>query len=177
MAKSRPKLIVMGHARHGKDTVCEILRDAYGYRFVSSSMFCAEGVVFTHMQDRYATAEECFADRHNRRAEWFDRIADYNREDPTALGRAILAEHDIYCGIRNRTEFQAMRNARVFHASVWVDASDRHPSEDRSSCTVEPWMADFVLDNNRTLRDLEKNLASLYVNRIRPLEVPRVPAE
>ena len=122
----KPKLIVFGHARHGKDTVCEMLRDDYGFVFISSSQFCAEEVVFPHMADRYATADECFADRANHRAEWFDRIADYNREDQTALGRAILTRHDIYCGIRNRTEFQAMRNAGIggaivatIAASIW----------------------------------------------------------
>jgi len=32
------KLMIMDHARHGKDTVCEILRDTYGFTFESSSM-------------------------------------------------------------------------------------------------------------------------------------------
>ena len=34
---ANPKLLIIGHARHGKDTVAEILRDTHGYDFVSSS--------------------------------------------------------------------------------------------------------------------------------------------
>jgi hypothetical protein len=33
---TKPKLLVIGHGRHGKDTVCEMLRDHYGYTFESS---------------------------------------------------------------------------------------------------------------------------------------------
>ena len=32
----------------------------------------------------------------------------------------------------------------------------------RSSCSVEPWMADFVVDNNGSLEDLERNVRSLF---------------
>ncbi|MNL63682.1 hypothetical protein D3C87_1878370 [compost metagenome] len=49
----------------------------------------------------------------------------------------------------------------MFDYAIWVDASDRLPPEDASSCTVEPWMADFVLDNNGTLEDLKLNLQQL----------------
>ena len=32
------KLMVMGYGRHGKDTVCEILKEKYGMTFKSSSL-------------------------------------------------------------------------------------------------------------------------------------------
>ena len=41
-----PKLLVVGHGRHGKDTVCEML-EAYGYTFQSSSKFCQNQGKFT----------------------------------------------------------------------------------------------------------------------------------
>jgi dephospho-CoA kinase len=168
----KPKLLILGHARHGKDTVSEMLRDSYGYSFVSSSYFLAEEVLFPLLKDKYgyATAGECFADRANHRAEWFNAIRDYNRLDATTLGRAIFKVHDLYCGLRNQTEFHAMRNTKVFDLAIWVDASDRKEPESRASCTVEPWMADYVLDNNGSLEDLEFNLGQLYTNRIQPLE-------
>ncbi|QDP53510.1 MAG: putative deoxynucleotide monophosphate kinase [Prokaryotic dsDNA virus sp.] len=47
----KPKLLVLGHARHGKDTVAEILQREYGFQFTSSSLFCAEHVVWAAIQD------------------------------------------------------------------------------------------------------------------------------
>lgn len=38
-AEPNQKLLVIGYGRHGKDTVCEILRDQHGYSFTSSSSF------------------------------------------------------------------------------------------------------------------------------------------
>ena len=38
----KPKVLVLGYGRHGKDTVCEMLEQDYGFQFTSSSMFCAE---------------------------------------------------------------------------------------------------------------------------------------
>ena len=169
---SKPKIMVMGYARHGKDTVSEMLRDTFGYSFVSSSFFCAERILYPKLKDKYgyATPEDCFEDRSNHRAEWYDAIRAFNHPDPTALGRAILQNHDVYCGIRHHSEFQALRNSKAFDLAIWVDASDRVPKEDRSSCSVEQWMADFTLDNNGNEADLFYNLKSLHEHRILPLE-------
>lgn len=159
----KPRILVLGHGRHGKDTVCEILKERYGLQFTSSSWFCAERVVMPALngQFQYKDAQACYEDRHNHRALWYDLIRDFNRPDATALGRAIFAENDVYCGLRSKAEFHALRNAGVYDYAIWVDASDRVPPEDASSCTVEPWMADFVIDNNGTLEDLELNLKQL----------------
>jgi translation elongation factor EF-1alpha len=43
---SKFKLLVIGHGRHGKDTVCEMLRDDYGYTFESSSKFCSKFFIY-----------------------------------------------------------------------------------------------------------------------------------
>jgi len=45
-ATGKPRVIIIGEGRHGKDTVAEIMRDEYGFGFTSSSMFCAEKVIF-----------------------------------------------------------------------------------------------------------------------------------
>lgn len=159
----KPRILVLGHGRHGKDTVCEILKERYGLQFTSSSWFCAERVIMPALngQFQYKSVQDCYNDRHNHRSLWYDLIRDFNRPDATALGRAIFAENDVYCGLRSKAEFHALRNAGVYDYAIWVDASDRVPPEDASSCTVEPWMADFVLDNNGSLEDLELNLKQL----------------
>lgn len=165
---SNPKLLVIGHGRHGKDTVCEILRDRYGYSFESSSQFCSKLFIYKLLKYKYcyANEEECYNDRHNHRAEWYNAICDYNVPDPARLGREIFAEHDIYCGLRNKKEFHAMRNTGVFDYAIWVDRSDYLPPESKDSMSLEPWMADFTIDNNGTLEDLNFNVTQLitYIN-------------
>ena len=158
-----PKLLVIGHGRHGKDTVCEMLRDIYGFSFESSSQFCSKLFIFDNLKDKYgyATEEECYADRHNHRAEWYDAICAYNIPDAARLGREIFKEHDIYCGLRNRKEFFAMKNTSVFDYAIWVDRSEHLPLEPSTSMSLEQWMADFTIDNNGTLEELQFNVRQL----------------
>jgi hypothetical protein len=158
-----PKLLVIGHGRHGKDTVCEILRDDYGFSFESSSQFCSKLFIFDQLKDLYGYANEkdCYNDRHNHRTEWYDAICAYNVPNPARLGREIFKEHDIYCGLRNKKEYHAMRNTGVFDYAIWVDRSDHLPLEDESSMTLKQWMADFTIDNNGTLDDLIFNTHQL----------------
>lgn len=165
----RKKIMVMGYARHGKDTAAEIMSEQYGLSFTSSSMFCAEHVMMPYFEryagydhSPYKTVAECFEDRGNHRQEWYKQIWDYNRPDASALGRAIFDQYDIYAGIRSRAEFAALRNAGVFDLAIWIDASQRGvPPESSDSCTVEPWMADYVVDNSGTEEDLAFNLKQL----------------
>lgn len=157
----RPKVLILGHARHGKDTACEFLRDHYGLKFTSSSQFCADRVVYPQLKERYASPEECFADRHNNRALWFDLITAYNTPDKARLGREIFAEFDIYCGLRNIDEFAALKLEGIVDAVVWVDASGRLPPEGADSCTVQKELADYVVSNNGTLEEFKTNMTAL----------------
>ncbi len=170
-----PKILVIGHAGHGKDTVGEMMRDNYGLAFTSSSMFCAEHVMMPYFRAEaaeasvtvsqvhmpYANARECFEDRANHRRAWFEAIRDFNRPDASALGRAIFDENDVYVGLRSKAELNALRNSGEVDHVVWVDRSDHQQPEGRESCTVEPWMADYVVDNNGTLEDLRSNVCQL----------------
>lgn len=182
----KPKVLVLGHARHGKDTVCEMLSRFYDLQFTSSSLFCAERVIMPAVQAAwdlweatrekpsqhptgfkpalgpYTSAEECFADRVNHRAFWYDAIRDFNRPDPTALAAAIYEDNDVYCGLRHAAEFHAVFNAGLPDLVVWVDRSEHVAPEGRDSCSVEPWMAHHVIDNNGSLEDLERNVRSLF---------------
>ena len=162
----RKKLLVIGHGRHGKDTVCEILRDKYGYSFESSSRFCSKLFIYDQLKDKYgySNEEQCYADRHNHRAEWYDAICDYNVPDAARLGREIFSAHDIYCGLRNKREFFAMKNTGVFDYAIWVDRSNHLPPESKDSMSLEQWMADFTIDNNSTLEDLYFNVDQLITH-------------
>lgn len=163
---NRLRMMVVGHGRHGKDTAAEILRDDFGATFVSSSWFMAERVIYPYFcakyPGKYSSAQECYDDRANERPTWFNLIAESNAADLTTLGRAIFAEYDLYVGNRNAREFHALRNAGVFDVAIWIDACERlEYREPRTSLTIEPWMCDFVVDNNGSLADLRRNIASL----------------
>lgn len=154
------KLLIIGHARHGKDTVCEILRDRYNLKFESSSNFCARKFIFDELKSKYnyTSYDECFSDRHNHREEWFNLIHDYCKEDLTRLGEQIFAENDIYCGLRNQREFHAMRSKGVFDYAIWVDRSEVLPLESVSSMNLERHFSDFVIDNNKDLAHLNQQV-------------------
>ena len=160
---TKPKLLVIGHGRHGKDTVCEMLRDRYGYTFESSSKFCSLQFIYNDLKEKYgyANEEECYADRHNHRAEWYNAICDYNVPDAATLGREMFEAYDIYCGLRNKREFFAMQNTGVFDYCIWVDRSMHLEAEATDSMSLEQWMSDFTIDNNGTLEDLKFNLDQL----------------
>ena len=160
---SKLKLLVIGHGRHGKDTVCDLLRDKYAYSFESSSQFCSKLFIYNDLKDKYgyANEEECYADRHNHRAEWYDAICDYNVPDPARLGREMFNAYDIYCGLRNKKEYHAMQNTEVFDYAIWVDRINYLPPESKDSMSLEQWMADFTIDNNSTLESLESNTCRL----------------
>jgi len=150
------KLLVIGSARHGKDTVCEIMRDKYGLSFASSSEFVAERAVYPHIMDKYGYTShaEAYADRVNHREEWRDLIGAYNSE-PSTLARELLEHHDIYCGMRSMREFDAARH--MFDAVIYVDASERVKIHDPTLDIPSP-VADYVIDNNGTLEQLEINI-------------------
>lgn len=162
----KPKIIVLGDAEHGKDAACEILEAEHGFRFTSSSVFCSEKVVYPVLAPLYGygTVRECFDDRRDHRTEWYDLIMEYNREDPAKLVKEMFVEHDVYCGLRNSRELHSARNQGIVDFVLWVDASHIRPRESRDSNTVEPWMADFVVDNNVDW-NLDKEAASENLRR------------
>lgn len=149
------KLLIIGHARHGKDTLAEYLRDRHGFRVADSSRRAAEIFLFDKLKDKYGYKdfEECFRDRVNRRAEWFDEITKYNTPDKTRLARNILANSDIYVGMRSREEVMACRAVGLFDFVIWVDASERLPPEPVDSCQVDVHCAHLSFNNNGKLGD------------------------
>lgn len=155
------KLLIIGHGRHGKDSVCDILKEKYGFTFKSSSEFANERAVFPTLSKRYGyqSLQECFDDRHNHRQEWHDLIREYNEGDLSRLVRELLEEADIYCGLRNREEFEASKH--LFDGVVWVDASNRLPPEPSNSIQLVPNDADALIDNNKDMLHLEFEVDSM----------------
>jgi hypothetical protein len=131
------KILIIGHKNHGKTTAAKFIADLVGLKYADSSWFCAERVVYPVLKDRYGytSVEECYKDRDNHRAEWYELIAAVNADDPANLTNQILAENDIYCGLRNIREYEATWH--LYDMILWIDASDTKPLESSSSMTLE----------------------------------------
>lgn len=161
------KLMILGYARHGKDTVAEILRDTHGVQFVSSSFAAAEKVMVPYFRTKgieYTNLDECYADRVNHRQEWFEQISAYNTPDKARLAREIYAVSDAYVGIRAVEEFNAVKKEGLFDYSIWVDRSKHEAPESTASNTITPDMANYILDNNGTLEQLKIRASNLYLD-------------
>jgi hypothetical protein len=147
----KPKLLILGYGRHGKDTVAEFLQDDYGFKFTSSSLFVAKEVMWDNWGcAKYPTFEAMFEDRSNHRVTWMEMISAYNTPDKTKTATTMLERgFDLYVGMRRLDELEACKAAKIFDAIIWVDASERHPPETGSmDITLENSGADFVIDNN-----------------------------
>lgn len=160
--KHRPRILVLGHARHGKDTVAAILTRDHGLRCASTSMAAAQVVRLALFEEgiTYESDEACFADRVSHRSLWFDTIADLNDPDPATLVRHILSDHDVVVGLRSARELAA--SADLFDAVWWIDASGRGVSpEPRTSMDIVFNPARMVrIDNGGSLADFERSVAS-----------------
>lgn len=147
----RPNLLILGCGRHGKDTVAEFLRDDYGFKFTSSSLFVAQEVMWDSWGvAKYPDFDAMFEDRSNHRVLWMEMISAYNTPDKTKTATTMSERgFNLYVGMRRLDELQACQSAKIFDAIIWVDASDRHPPETGSmDITRENCNADFEIDNN-----------------------------
>lgn len=156
----KPKLVVIGYARHGKDTATEFL-GKYGLTSTSSSLLLAKEVVYPTLKEKYgyATVTECFNDRHNHRAEWYNIIKDFAEPDLARIGEMVFKDNDIYCGIRDVRQLYASIEAGIVDGVFWVDASARLPPESKESCTVREIDGDYLIYNNISLVEFEYNTA------------------
>lgn len=163
---SNKKLLIIGHARHGKDTVANFLKELYGYSFQSSSEAAARIFIYDALKDKYgySTPHECFEDRVNRRTEWYNLICDYNKFDRARLAKEILKEDDMYVGMRDTPEISACIGQGLFDLVIGV-YDPRKPEEPKESFNIDIWKAsDIIIPNSSNLDDLK-----LRVERLEPL--------
>lgn len=148
------KHLIIGYARHGKDQLAEYLEEC-GVACMGSSWAACQRVVYPLLKGKYAyiTVGECFKDRVNHREEWFKLIEDYNRSDPARLAKEIYQDRDVYTGMRSRHEFSGVM-ATIRPVVWWVDRSKHVADEGFSSNELTQDDADFIIDNNGSLKDL-----------------------
>jgi len=166
----KPKILIVGHGRHGKDTVAEMLRDRFGFKFISSSEFVGRVAIWGDIGHEYYDFDMMFADRINRRALWKDLIQAYNTPDETRTAREMFGQgYNIYCGMRRREELLAGKAAGLFDSIWWVDRSLHLPPEGEDSMSILPTDADVFINNNGTLEDLLSEVFKAMRNEKRTL--------
>ena len=158
-----PKLLIVGHAKHSKDTMAEILNEHFGLKYISSSQAAADIFIYGALKDKYGyeTPEHCFNDRINHRSEWYELICDYNKYDKAKLAKGILEYSDCYVGMRDRGEITECLKQGIFDLVIWVDASQRLPLEGPESFNIDKSCADIIIDNNGSLEEFEQKVIRL----------------
>ena len=158
----KPRLLIIGYGRHGKDTVAQMLADKHDFKFTSSSEFVGRECIWEVWgKIRYPDFETMFADRHNWRETWMRLISMYNTPDKSRTASTMIERgYDMYVGMRRMDEYEASRH--LFDHVIWVDRSEHLPPE-TGSMDITPELADpdFIIDNNGTLEDLEKAVDEL----------------
>lgn len=171
------KLLIIGHGRHGKDTVAAILKEEFGLTHLASSEASSTIFVFDALKEKYGylTVEECFNDRANHRAEWYDLICNYNKFDQARLAKEIVRRANVYVGMRSSTEFNECVKQSVFDVVLGV-IDPRKPLEDPKSMDIDvEKYSDIIITNDGTLEDLRSKVIESYneilQKRKTPLEI------
>lgn len=145
------KLLIIGHARHGKDSLCELLSEK-GFKYTPTSDIYMDKIIWPAWSDQYENKEEAVVDKVNRRGEMFALISEYCKEDNARFAKDVLEVSDIYCGLRARDEFEASKH--LFDLIIWVDATERLPLESPESFELTAEDANYYFDNNFTEREM-----------------------
>ena len=161
--KNNKKLLIIGHMRHGKDTVAEMIEEFTGMSFKSSSEMAAEIFIYDELKDKYAYTSfiECFEDRMNHRAEWHDLICEYNIPDKARLAKEILTHNDMYVGMRSQYEINKCIDDKVFDMIIGV-YDENKSLEPKDSFDIDLWKSsDIIIPNSGTLEDLSTKVKKI----------------
>lgn len=163
MDKRKPRLLIIGHGRHGKDTVAQMIADKMGLKFSPSSEFVGRKAIWPMWgKERYDSYEAMFEDRVNFRSTWGDLIEAYNTPDASRTGSEMIQEgNDMYVGMRRVREWQACMEKKVFDHVIWVDACNRLPLEPKDSMEMTREHADMFIDNNGPISNLDVAITNL----------------
>ena len=152
-------ILILGDARHGKDTLADMICEEWGLTQESSSKAALRIFLYKKLYDKYGllygTTEQAFNDRINHRDKWFNEICEYNRDDKTRLVKEILKISDIYVGLRSDVEVEQAIKENLFDMIIGI-YDYRKPRESKDSNTADVFKySDFVFMNNGTLKDLK----------------------
>ena len=158
------KLLIIGHMRHGKDTVAEMIEEYTGMPFKSSSEMAAEIFIYDELKDKYGYSSfiECFEDRMNHRAEWHDLIKNYNYPDKAKLAKEILNHNDMYVGMRSQAEIDKCIEDGVFDMIIGVFDPDK-PLEPKDSFDINLFASSDIIIPTGDLETVRAKVKKLCV--------------
>lgn len=165
-------LLIIGHARHGKDTVCKLLTELTPLTFSGSSLLATDLGIFDEIIKAYIKVDvpsirmarqKFYENKGMFRQEMYEAIRAYNAEDKTRLAKEIFKHADIYCGLRDKEEFDAIKRANLTDLIIWVDASLRLEKESKTSMKLDRTCADIIIENNGSLSELKDKVERLAV--------------
>jgi hypothetical protein len=151
MKNGKPVLAIVGPGRSGKDTMAEWCRDhtILEYKGGSSYTGCK------YVAERLGLSwHDTWRTRHERRMDWYNILNEYRKDDPTKLIRECLEHSDIVCGLRDRTELLASRDAGLIDLVVWIDRPVPH--DPTITFTIED--ADIIIRNHGTFEEFYERL-------------------
>jgi len=140
------KLIVCGHAGHGKDYVSERLANALNITYSSSTAFVASALNIMHLLE----------DKDSNRVRLYNAIRTYTQNDPSRLVRELFELYDIYCGLRSAEELKASKP--LSSLVIWVHRPGFPPEGDSNK--IIPEMCDITLINDYQVESRIARLAS-----------------
>ena len=154
------RILILGPARHGKDTFAECLSDLTGWTFGSSSEVVARLFGRDFLERKYGLKyhdlADCMADRYNHREKWYEACREFIGDDLTKLARTVFEEYDIYVGMRGRDELLSVID--YLDVSIWVEAPSRvggNPDEEAiPENLIKKGDCHLVVNNDGTYHDL-----------------------
>ena len=157
----KPNILILGHARHGKDEVAILLNELCGFNYVSSSEK-ALPYIFPALQliKGYKTEQEALEDKFDNRDLWKVLIKLLNVFDKAALCKDILSVVNIYVGLRCELEFEEVLTQGLFDVIIWVDGSKRKPLEPSMKIQYDSNLM-YLLDNNGNKEELLVNVKKM----------------
>ena len=158
------KILVIGHKQHGKGTFAKIASETFNIPSMGTSRFGTEHM-FNLLKDEYGylTPEECYNDRGSYRKLWFDELERYNALNPSQLIEDIYLKHALAEGLRNRYEYNGIKDKKLADLIIWVDASKRLPLEDKSSMELNENDAHITITNNDSENEFIEKVKSLLL--------------
>lgn len=158
----KPKILILGDARHGKDTLADLICAKYGLTSESSSRAALRiflyDILINEYKREYKTEDEAYEDRIYIRDIWYDEICLYNKDDKTRLVKEILKSSNVYIGLRSDIEVEQAIEESLFDMIIGIyDYRKLRESNDSNTADVFKY-SDIVFINNGTIGDLKNKV-------------------